>query len=164
MTRTNITEQIWYDPEVKHYIMLDVTEQIPEQTMQVFDGTELFPKDEYHVSLVAAGKLSEDPATVAGIVDDVRSFLHDNPEAVAFQGLGDERYVCRDGDEMTLIAPARIVALDGLRGVVRRRIPEYEPAFSHVTLLKSASSPYGIGINSDSDLAAYCQKVEEKGE
>ncbi|MFZ1258597.1 MAG: hypothetical protein WAQ25_03950 [Candidatus Saccharimonas sp.] len=159
MTRVNITENIWYDPEVKNYVMLDVTDAVGAQEARVIDGVDLLPKHEYHVTLVPAGKLGKTALEVAAIINNIESFLKQHPAVMQFQKLGTERYICRKDDEMTLIAPAVITGLDALRAIVRQRVPDYQPAFPHVTLLKSANSPYGIGINSQKDLANYCIKV-----
>lgn len=163
MTRINITEKIWYDSEVKSYIMLDVTDEISSQRARVVDNVELLPKDEYHVSLVPASKLSEDASVVQDVVQDVTQFLRENPGVVVFEGLGEERYVCRKDGEVTMIAPAIIIGVESLRQVVRQHIPGYAPAFPHVTLLKSANSPYGIGVNSEDDLQQMCERLDIKG-
>lgn len=160
MERKYFSEHVWYNPEKGHYIMLDITDEIGKQVPQIIEGVELLPKDEYHVSLVPAQKLSEDEAVVRSIVEDVRCLLQANPGAVSWGSLGDERYVCKEDDEVTLVAPAAVVGLSGLREVVRRHVPGFNPAFPHVTLLKSANSPYGIGISSSDDLAAYCYRLE----
>jgi len=159
MTRQNITEKIWYDPDVKSYIMLDVTEDIPEQKPVVIDGTKLLPKSEYHCTLVPAGKLSEDPAIVARVIEDVADYLRYNSQAVRFIGLADRYYICKDGDEVTLIAEATLVGLGGLRKIVQQTIPDYAPALPHVTLLKNDESTYGIGIHSAMDLKKLCRRV-----
>lgn len=158
MTRVNLAENIWHDPEATNYIMLDVTDQIPLQLPQTIDGVELMPKDEYHISLVAAGKLSDNPREVATTIEAVREYLGSIEKLPEFVTLGAERYRCRKGDEVTLIAPAKIIGLDGLREVVKVRYPDYAPPFPHVTLLKSANSPYGIGINSSDDFELYCTR------
>lgn len=159
--RINITERIWRDPEVKNYVMLDVTEDVGGQEAAVIDGTLLLPKDEYHVTLVAAGKIAgDDPRRTGELLQDLEEYLRANPDAVRFERLGDDRYVCRDGEEMTLIAPAEIVGIEGLRRVVTRHVPDYKPAFPHVTLLKNEQSPYGIGVNSTEDFQALCRRYE----
>lgn len=162
--RSNITKKIWHDPEVKNYIMLDVTDEIPPQQMQTIDNVELLPKDEYHVSLVPASKLSEDASVVQDVVQDVTRLLRENPGVVVFEGLGEERYVCRKNGEVTMIAPAIIIGVESLRQIVRQYVPDYAPAFPHVTLLKSANSPYGIGVNSEDDLQLMCKRLGVKGE
>lgn len=160
MSREYLSKKIWRDAEGTNYIMLDVTDEIGSQQARTVEGVELLPKDEYHVTLVPAGKLSGDESVVELVIDEVRTFLAHNPDEVVFEELSGERYVCTKGDEMTLIAPAIVLGLDGLRGVVRRHVPDYAPTFPHVTLLKSANSRYGIGVNSVDDLQAYCRKLE----
>lgn len=159
MAKTYINEKIWYDPEVSNYVMLDVTEEVGEQQPLEIDDTLLLPKNEYHVTLVAAGKITgKDTEQTARLISDIEGYLHDNPEAVKFGSLGDERFVCRDGEEATLIAPATIIGIEGLRKVVLKRVPDYKPAFTHVTLLKNEESPYGIGVNSQDDFDQLCKK------
>lgn len=155
--RQNITETIWYDPDVKNYIMLDVTDDIMPLESQYIEGRELFSKAEYHCSLVPAGKLSDDPDVVAQVIQDVTTYLTEVD--VHFKGLVEKYYICEKNAEATLIAPAIIAGVEGLTRVVRRVVPEYVPALLHVTLLKSRTSEYGIGINSAADLNAYCREV-----
>lgn len=155
--RQNITEKVWYDPDVKSYIMLDVTDDITPLESQYIEGRELLSKTEYHCSLVPAGKLSDDPDVVKQVIERVAGYLSETD--VRFQGLADTYYFCEKGAEATLIAPAIIAGIEGLTQVVRQLIPEYTPAFSHITLLKSATSEYGIGINSELDRNAYCREV-----
>lgn len=159
MSRVNLTESIWYDPEVKNYVMLDVTGSVDKQGSQVIGGLELLPKDEYHVTLVPAGKLGKTALETSLILGGIEELLASHPGVIEFQGLGPERYICCKDDETTLIAPALITGLDALRVIVQQNVKDYSPAFPHVTLLKSANSPYGIGIHSAEDLAAYCRKL-----
>lgn len=159
MARIYLNERIWRDPETKNYILLDISDEIGEQQAEIVDGVELLPKNEYHITLVPAGKLSDNHEIVEVIIDDIDKFLNNNPDAITFEGLGPERYVCRDGDEMTLIARATITGQDSLRRIIQRHIPGYRPAFPHVTLLKSASSPYGIGINSLEEFGRLCRPL-----
>lgn len=160
MSRQNITEKIWYDSEVKNSIMLDVTEDVPEQKSRIINGVTLHPKDEYHCTLVPVGKLSENPAKITRIIEDVTDYLRFNPDAVRFIGLADSFYVCNDEAEVTLIAEATIVGLNRLRKIVQQTIPEFKPVLPHATLLKSESSQYGIGIYSTMDLKKMCKKVD----
>lgn len=159
MTRVDISPNVWYDPGVKNYFMLDVTAAIETPTEIDIDGVVLFPKDEYHCSLVPAGKIAEGQR-LQGLNYFLVTYLRANPDLLRFDGLGDERYICKKNDEVTLVAPARVVGIEALRAAVRQMIPEYEPAFPHVTLLKSENSPYGIGINSEKDLAEYCTRID----
>ena len=160
MSKEFLTNKVWHDPEGTTYIMLDVTSEIePPQAITV-DGVELLPKDEYHVTLVPTRKLTDDTALQQAIVESVRAHLQGATEELKFMGVGDERYLCRDGEEATLIAPANIVGLNGVRRVVTNLVPDYEPAFPHVTLLKNAVSKYGIGINSEEDLRRLCRKLD----
>ena len=48
-------------------------------------GVELLPKSEYHVSIVAAGRLSDDPAIVAAIIEKVRAYFMEHPDGMTFQ-------------------------------------------------------------------------------
>lgn len=160
MSRQNITEKIWYDPDVKNYIMLDITKDIEQQKPLVIDGVELLPKDEYHCSLVPVGKLSDDPDAVARIVSDIKDYLAFTPDSIRFDGFMDKYFVCKKEDETTLIVEAKILGLGGLRKIVQQTISDYQPTFPHVTLLKSENSPYGIGINSNKDLKTYCRRID----
>ncbi len=160
MARVNLTEHIWYNPSVKNYVMLDITDSIGTQSEMMVEGVTLVPKDEYHCSLVPAGKLGDTPQEVAAIIEDVRQHLEAHRDDIHFEGLGHERYLCEKNGEYTLIAPAIITGLSALRQAVCARIPDYQPPFPHVTLLKSVNSQYGIGINSERDLATYCRQIQ----
>ncbi len=160
MTRVNITEKVWYDPAATKYVMLDISEAIPPQSPVSIDGELLLPKEEYHVSLVAAARITETLAQADEVIAGVTEYLQANPQSVAFAGLGEERYVCRDGEQMTLIAPVVVLGLEGLRRVVERHVPDYQPISPHVTLLKNAASLYGIGINSEADFRKLCERVD----
>ena len=160
MARVNITEKIWYDPQVKNYVMLDVTEDIERPKPITLDSQiVLEPKDEYHCTLVAAGKLSSDQDAVRELIADISDYFQSDPNAVQFNGLGPDYYVCHKGDESTLIVSAVIIGLDGLRDIVRKKFPGYGESIPHITLLKSENSQYGIGINSPADLSKYCEKI-----
>ncbi len=160
MTRQYIAETIWHDPEVKNYFMLDVTNTIPAQIPKSFEGIELLPKDEYHCTLVAPNKITDSLDDQAEIERSVTAYFMANPDAVQFDGLTDRLYVCREDGEMTLVAEARILGLDGLRRCIQSIVPEYKAILPHVTLLKSQNSPYGIGIHSADDLANLCVQID----
>lgn len=153
-----LAEHIWLTPEKHNYIMLDVTGRIPPQFSLVVDGVELFPKEEYHISLVAADKITATPEESQLLVSEIAKFLRANPKGIYFEGLTKERYICRDGDEVTMIAPANIAGLNKLYGIILRYVSDYRPAVPHVTLLKSESSIYGIGIHSEADFRTLCTK------
>ena len=153
-----LAEHIWLSPEKHNYIMLDITSQIPPQPALVVNGVELFPKGEYHISLVAADKVVATSEESQLLVSEITEFLHTNPGAIYFAGLTEERYICRDGDEMTLITSVKVAGIDKLRDIISQYAPGYQPATPHVTLLKNRSSLYGIGIHSEADFIALCTK------
>jgi hypothetical protein len=159
MTRQNITDKIWRDPDGSGYFMLDVTGQIPPQAAATINGVGLLSKDEYHVSLVPVSKISE--GEVMNKLDTMLvDYFQKNPDWVRFEGITNERYLCRKDDEATVIAPARVIGLEALRSVVRQFVPDYLPAFPHVTLLKSRATERGISVNSAEDLDRYCKRLE----
>lgn len=160
--RMSVGENMWYDPEVKNFLMLDVTDEIPVQHTQVIDGVELVPKEDFHVTLVAAGKIAASAAQADELIAKIARYVREHSHKVAFIGLDDVRYVCRDGDEMTLIAPARVSGVEKLLEIVREMIPDARPPFLHVTLAKNTASPYGIGVHSVEDLRKYCESVQCK--
>lgn len=167
MSRQELGNGVWYDPEAKGYIMLDVTGSVATQHPRTIDDTILLPKSEYHCSLAAVRKLAnEDREVEAKLVDDVKRYLGNN--AVEFAGMTGDYYFCQKTNdageiESTVIGGVTIIGLDGLRALLREKIPEYQPPFPHVTLLKSANSKFGIGVNSQEDLRTYCRKLEEYG-
>jgi hypothetical protein len=164
MSKQELSDGVWYDPEGTGYIMLDTTAVIPPQEPRMIDGVRLLPKDEYHCSLVAARKLADgDRDLEARIVKDTVEYLRTH--TVGFVGMTGNYYLCQktndDGEiEKTIIGGVEIRGIEGLRAILRRRTPEYQPPFPHVTLLKSANSLYGIGVNSEESLRAYCTRLE----
>jgi hypothetical protein len=142
--------------------MFDATACIPELPSITIDGVEVFPKEEYHVSLVAARKAAQqNPEQEAAIVRLVSEYLRRPGNALEWDGLTGEYYLCHKLNEQgemqfTVVAGAAIIGLEGLQRMLRHHfsIPPSQP---HVTLLKSANSPYGIGVNSADDLANYCE-------
>lgn len=162
MSAQELARNVVYDPEVKGYIMYDATACIPELPSITIDGVEVFPKEEYHVSLVAARKAAQqNPEQEAAIVRLVSEYLRRPGNALEWDGLTGEYYLCHKLNEQgemqfTVVAGAAIIGLEGLQRMLRHHfsIPPSQP---HVTLLKSANSPYGIGVNSADDLANYCE-------
>ena len=148
--------KVWYDPEGSGYVMLDVTDNITPLNPIKIEGQKLLPKSEYHCSLVAARKLANDKISEQEIIELVRKFLVG--KIIQFESLGKELYVCRKGEEVTVIARAQIIGIEDLRREIRKFIPDYAP-FPHVTLLQSENSRYGIGVNSPQKFAEYCQKL-----
>ena len=60
--------------------------------------------------------------------------------------------------QVTVIADVQLAGIEALQALMRERVGVNISTTLHVTLLKSANSPYGIGVNSAADLAAYCVK------
>jgi hypothetical protein len=158
MTKQNLGKNIWYDPDENGYIGLDVTVSIPPQEVRNIEGTTLLPKDEYHCSLVAIRRYTDDRKKEQTIADEVKGYLQTHD--LQYVGLGEDRYLCHKDDRMTIVGPVEIDGIDLLRAFIKTLIPDYQPPFSHVTLLKSEATEFGIGINSMDDLAQYCQKIE----
>jgi hypothetical protein len=158
MTKQDLGKNVWYDPDANGYIGFDITSSIPTQTQQTVEGISLLPKDEYHCSLIAVRLYVENREKEQEIADSLRNYLEKHD--LHFTGLGTDRYVCRKEDRMTIIAPVKIDGVDELRDFVTTLIPDYQPPFTHVTLLKSEATEFGIGINSMDELDQYCQKLE----
>lgn len=160
MTNREIGKSVWHADDTG-YIGLDVTADIPAQELHTVDGIALIPKDEYHCSLVAVRKYvdpeGEQPVAEQRIVDAVTGFLREHD--LHFAGLGDERYLCRKDDRVTIVAPVSIDGISEFVAFIQTLIPEYRPPFLHVTLLKSQTMKHGISINSMEDLHRYCEKL-----
>ena len=66
--------------------------------------------------------------------------------------------------QTTVIGEAALIGLSSLERAMRRgldtRIRLSQP---HVTLLKSANSPYGIGVNSPEELVMLCAGDDSLG-
>lgn len=163
MNARELTPHVWYDPDVKGYIMFDATQHIPDMPPITVDGIELLPKNEYHVSLVAARKAAaQNAAQEAAIVRLVEDYLGRPDAGLSWGGLTGEYYLChkpgQSGElQHTVLAGASIIGLTGLQRMLRHHFG-IAPSHPHVTLLKSANSAYGIGVNSADDLALYCEK------
>jgi hypothetical protein len=156
MARQELGSAVWYDDEGSGYVMLDVTDSIPLQSERSIDGQLLMPKDEYHCTLVPVRKIIENSVQEKQLVEVIRASLA--KQSVRFSGLGDERYVCKKEDEMTVIAPVSIDGIDTLNRAVQQIAPAFTGVFAHVTLLKNESSAFGIGVTSLESLAARCEK------
>lgn len=157
MAIQQLGQKVWHEPEGTGYIMLDVTDNIKPFDPLEIDGQKLLPKSEYHCSLVAARKLVNNEISEDELVGVVRKFLQ--KKTIRFNSLTKELFVCRKDGEVTVIAGAEVIGLEALRAKLKRIIPDYSPLFPHVTLLKSANSQYGIGINSEAELENYCVKL-----
>ena len=158
MTKMHLGNNISYDPEEKGYIMFDLTSFIPKQSSLVINGTELFPKNEYHASLVAMERYIENKEEAIKIAVLIKEYLETHE--LRFIELGKARYVCNRDTRMTLVAPVTIEGIEEFKAFVGTLIPHYDPPFSHITLLKSKATEFGIGINSMNDLDQYCTLLE----
>lgn len=156
MANQEIGNGVWHDPIDTGYIGLDLTGDIPPQAPRTIEGIELFPKQEYHCSLIAVRKYV-DPAEEQTVADAVKDYLREHD--LRFAGLGDERYLCRKEDRVTIVAPVRIDGIDEFFAFIKALVLKYVPPFLHVTLLKSETTEHGISVNSMEDLHRYCQKL-----
>ena len=157
MAHHDIGKGVWHDPVDTGYIGLDLTARIPAQAMQTVGGIALLPKDEYHCSLVDVRHHIEGQGVEQYIADAVKNFLRTHD--LRYLGLGDERYLCRKQDRVTIVAPVQIEGIDQFAAFIQTLIPEYRTPFLHVTLLKSEMTEYGISLNSVDDLHSYCEKL-----
>lgn len=154
MARQDLGNGVWHDAVNTGYIGLDLTPVIPPQDVRIVEGTRLSPKQEYHCSLVAVRKYIDDPITEHSIVNAVKGYLRDHE--LRFGGLGDARYLCRNEDRVTIVAPVQIHGIDEFCAFVQTLIPKYQPPFIHVTLLKSETTQHGISLNTMDDLHRFC--------
>jgi hypothetical protein len=159
MTNQDLGRGVWYDPVETGYIALDVTADIParERQKRILEGTALFPKDEYHCSLVAVRKYTDDREYEGSVANAVRDYLFDHD--LRYSGLDDERYLCRKDDRVTVVAPVRLGGIEEFLGFVRTLVPGYQRPFPHVTLLTSGTAQRGISVNSTDDLRRYCRRI-----
>ncbi|QQS21697.1 hypothetical protein IPM09_04230 [Candidatus Saccharibacteria bacterium] len=167
MSRQELGRDVWYDGGLKGYAMLDVTHSVPAISPLVIDGTELLPKEEYHVSIAKLRALARgDAAKEAELVTFLQEYFAEQDHEFRWAGLTGDYYVCRKPNQagetqMTLIGSVEIVGLRALERAMRDRFdPAIRLSQPHVTLLKSTNSPYGIGINSADDLASLCTPIE----
>jgi hypothetical protein len=161
--KIKLAPDVWYDSDTKGYIMLELpnTHVVPI----VYEGVMLEPKREHHCSIVAARKLAGGlPDVESRIVEIVREQLAREP--VQFTGFRREVYVCHkpndEGEEQTtVVVGVDVTGLAGLQNALQTEFPQYHAPFPHATVLKSANSPYGIGVNSAEDLTALCERHDE---
>ncbi len=156
MANQEIGKGVWHAGDTG-YIGLDLTVDIPHQEARTVEGTALLPKDEYHCSLVAVRKYINDPAEEQRVADGVKDYLREHD--LHFSGLGNERYLCRKDDRVTIVAPLRVDGIDEFFAFIQTLIPDYLSPFLHVTLLKSEKTEHGISVNSMEDLHRYCEKL-----
>ena len=157
MANDDLGKGVWHDPVNTGYVWLDLTAIIPPQETRIVEGTTLSPKKEYHCSLVAIRKYTDDPIKEQSIVNAVKGYLRERD--LRFAGLGDERYLCRKGDRMTIVAPVRIDDIEEFCTFVRTLIPKFRPPFIHVTLLKSKTTMHGISLITTDDLTRFCKRL-----
>lgn len=130
---------------------------MPPQETRTIEGAKLSPKKEYHCSLVAVRKYTDDPIMEQSIVNAVKGYLRKHD--LRFAGLVNERYLCCKEDRMTIVAPARIDGIEEFCAFIQTLIPEYRPPFIHVTLLKSETTEHGISLNTADDLHRFCTRL-----
>lgn len=152
---TELVPNYWYSNETG-MVMLDVNDAVGEVLPVDVNGETLFPKEEYHCTLVSIRREQSSPDQERGFVDDLTSYLEttDIPDVY----IGDERYYCAKDEERTIIAPVHLLGTQALKGFIRGYFPQYAPFF-HVTLLKNEATQYGIRISSAQDLADRCTKL-----
>lgn len=168
MPRQELGRGVWYDSAVKGYAMLDVTEHISDVSPTQVDGVQLMPKHEYHVSIANVRGLADgNRAVEAAMVRLLEGYLGDERQVFGWLGLTNRYYVCHKPNEQgeqqtTVIGEAEILGLEGLERAMRHQFGEHiRLSQPHVTLLKSANSPYGIGVNNAEELALYCEYRSE---
>jgi hypothetical protein len=138
----------WYSHETG-MVMLDVNDAVGEVGPQSINGETLFPKQEYHCTLVSIRREQDAPHQEQEFVNDLASYLDLTGTP------GEERYLCAKDEERTVVAPIQLVGAQALQGFIRGYFSHYAPFF-HVTLLKNEATKYGIRISSEQDLADRC--------
>lgn len=161
MANQELGKGVWHDSVGTGYIGLDLTADIRTQAMRTFEGVALLPKDEHHCSLVDV-RTYVGPEDEQSVADAVKDYLREHD--LHFAGLGDERYLCRKDDRMTIVAPVLIAGIDEFIAFIQTLIPSYVPPFLHVTLLKSETAEHGISINSREDLDRYCEQLKDESD
>lgn len=152
---TEIAPHNWYS-HTTGMVLLDLNGVVEKVKPQIIDGIELVPKEEYHTTLVSVRREISNPKQEAHFIRNLSEFLIQNPVELSVIGL--ERYLCRKGDEATVIAPVHLFGEHALKSFVKQYIPGYDP-FYHVTLLKSEHTEHGIRVSSPIDLQERCRKL-----
>lgn len=146
--------------------MLDVTEHIPPLHSTVIDGVTVYPKEgEFHVSIANLRELAlQNPFQEAAMALFLRHQMASEENRLSWNGFSGEYYVCHkpneQGEQQTMVIAG--VDIVGLRALERTMRHTFDTSIRlsqpHVTLLKSANSPYGIGVNSPEALQNLCTR------
>jgi len=161
MAREFLSDNIWHDPEGTGYVMLDATNDVPPQIPTTINGEVLYPKAEYHCSLVDTRAHIEDRALEEQFIEDIKRFLARH--AISVTSISDERLLCREKEKTTIVAPVILDGLDDFIGFVQERIPGFQTPWTHVTLLKTAETKYGIALPTQEEVAEYCRPMDISG-
>ena len=172
MSRRELGSGVWYDASLKGYAMLDVTEHIPPLRPTAIDGVTVYPKEgEFHVSIANLRELAlQNPFQEAAMALFLRYQMVSEENRLSWNGFSGEYYVCHkpneQGDEQTtVIASVEIIGLRALERTMRHTFDtSIRLSQPHVTLLKSANSPYGIGVNSPEALESLCERDDTLAE
>lgn len=152
-----------YTQDIKGAILLDVTDIIPDIPAQItVDDTLLERKREFHWTvLVPRYIVPEDLAREEAIAARVGEFAAHH--VLRATGLLPEYYLCHKPNAAgeTQCTVVQKLAVEGVNDLWEYLIAteglQLEAPFPHVTLYKSANSPYGIGVNNAHDRATYCE-------
>ncbi len=152
---TEIAPNNWYN-HANGEVVVDMSRAIDNVEPMTIDGIQLFPKEEYHATLISVRDEFPDPKKEARFIHHLRDFLWEYRVEPSI--LGPERYLCQKGDEATVVARAHLFGEITLRKYVRRHIPDYDP-FYYVTLLANDQSEQEIPISSVAELAERCRQL-----
>lgn len=119
---TELAPNYWYSNETG-MVMLDINDVVGEVAPQVVNGETLFPKEEYHCTLVSIRREQSESSQEQRFVDDLESYLGTTgtPEV----HIGEERYLCTKNEERTIIAPVQLVGAQALQGFIKSYFPQY---------------------------------------
>lgn len=151
----DLGRDVWYDADGTGYIAMNLTGAVPDPQPLTIDGVVMKPKGEYHCSIAAVPRYESDPAARGRIAAAVKEYLREHD--LRYVGLGDERYLCRKDDRMTVVAPVEIDGFDELIAFLGPLLDGYQAPFPHVTLLKNAGAEYGVAVHCRDDLERYCE-------
>ncbi len=159
--RVELGQGVWYSRETG-YVMLDITHKIPSLgALQVHDET-LYPKDEYHVSIINTRRyvdeLEQEEVVVAAIRDHLASHKLGEVE------ISDENiYLSQYGDSVTVLATvAETTGLCEVQTMLTEIVPGYEQLL-HVTLLRNNPPNRGTAVPSQAFLEENAVKLSSFG-
>lgn len=158
--RVELGSDVWYSPETG-FVMRDVSRYVPEQTTRRILDEDLYPKNEYHVTLLNTRRYIGDSIQESDIVSKIQNYLQ-TCSLSEIDIASCKKYLCQRGDAVSVIAlVGDDDAMMSLKDLIRTLIPDYEQ-LSHVTLLTNKTAPLGIAVPNDEFLSKNAVEIDTR--